>query len=66
MDMSQCTVGTAVKIHPGHDAFMQGFRFGTITHVGRKWVTVEGSVIRGTDVVPVTRKFTPAYLLLPE
>lgn len=66
MEMSQCTVGTAVKIHPGHDAFMQGFRYGTITKVGRKWVTVEGAVIRGTDVVPVVRQFPAAYLLVAE
>jgi hypothetical protein len=63
MLMSECRVGNRVKIHPGTDAFMLGFRYGEIVKVGRKWVHVETSAIRGAGVIEKTMQFTPQYLL---
>jgi hypothetical protein len=66
MRIAECHVGDSVKIHPGTDAFMLGFRYGTIAKVGRKWVHVETSTIRGANIIPKTFKFDPRNLLPPE
>lgn len=33
--------GMAVGLHPAHDLWMQGFKYGVVKTVGRKWVHVE-------------------------
>jgi hypothetical protein len=33
--------GDRVELHPGCDLWMRGARFGTVTKVGRKFVTVK-------------------------
>ena len=63
MEMSECKVGVGVRISPATDAFMLGFRYGEIVTVGRKWVHVKTSTIRGANVIPKTYKFPPEYLL---
>lgn len=35
------TIGQRVELHPGTDLWMMGARFGTVTKIGRKFVTVK-------------------------
>jgi hypothetical protein len=41
MEMQDVAVGMEFKLHPGTDLFMMGFRYGTVTKVGRIWVHAE-------------------------
>lgn len=38
MELKDVTVGMRFRLHPGTDLFMMGFRYGTVTKTGRKWV----------------------------
>lgn len=50
--------GDYVKVAPHTDSFMQGFVYGTVLAVGRKWITVEWSMN-----AKVKRKFAPDTLI---
>lgn len=41
MELSEVTAGMRFRLHPGTDLFMMGFRYGTVTKVGRIWVHAE-------------------------
>lgn len=50
-------VGQEVKVHPSTSRFMQGFRYGTVTRVAYKYVTV-----RWSGSSEVSSKFIPEFL----
>lgn len=56
-DFGRFREGMYVKTHPATSAFMQGFRYGRVKHVGFAYITVVWS---GSD--EVVRKFAPGYL----
>lgn len=59
-DFNRFRVGQVVKIDPATTAFAQGFAYGRVTKIGRKYVTVAWTESEG-----VSRKFT-TDLIAPE
>jgi len=61
--MSQFNRSDRVQVHPAHDLWMRGMRYGTVTGVGKKYV----SVLLDRDVKPFgngkTRRFLPDDLI---
>ena len=50
------TVGDTVQVHPSHDVWVMGDRFGKVESVGRVWVHVR--MFRSSKL----RKFTSDYV----
>lgn len=50
MEMANVKVGMRFRLHPGTDLFMMGFRYATVTKVGRKWVHADA------ERLDITRK----------
>ena len=50
------TIGDRVQIHPSHDVWMMGDRFGQVEKLGRKYVHVR------MDVSGTLRKFSERYV----
>jgi hypothetical protein len=40
MEINEIREGDRCELHPATDYWMRGARFGTVTKVGRKWVSV--------------------------
>ena len=51
------TIGDRVQIHPSHDVWMMGDRFGQVEKLGRKYVHVR------MDVSGKLRKFSDRYVM---
>lgn len=58
-ELTSFKIGDYVKIAVHTDAFMQGFTYGSVIGIGRKWITVAWYMNPS-----VKRRFTPGLLCL--
>lgn len=50
-------VGQRIQVHPAHDLFMRGARYGNVIGFTRDWVRVQ------LDMLPKPVRIAPRYLL---
>lgn len=59
-DHERFYVGQGVAVHPAHGEWMRGFKFGTVTAVGHRYVTVAWSVNPSVSARFITANVAPA------